>query len=164
MKQLLLCRHAKSSWKYMDLADIDRPLNKRGRKNAPEMGKRLKQRQVKPDRIVSSPARRAFETALAIAGELGIPGKKILVAEEVYGAYPAKLLKLIRNFDNRHDRVMMVGHNPEITILANLLGGLAIDNVPTGGIVALDFPVSSWEKVTEEKGVLVFFDYPKKGS
>ena len=163
MKQLLICRHAKSSWKDMSLADIDRPLNKRGKMNAPEMGKRLKRRKMKPDRIVSSPARRAFATAVRISREVDIPRKKIQVVDSVYGSYPAKLVQVIQDFDDRYDRVMLVGHNPEITVLANLLGGLDIDNVPTCGIVALDFDVSAWKNVAEEKGTLVFFDYPRKG-
>lgn len=164
MKQLFICRHAKSSWKDARLADIDRPLNKRGKMNAPEMGKRLKRRSLKPDLIVSSPARRAIATATGIAGELGISRKRILAEDAVYNSYPAKLVKIIQRVDDAHDRVMIVGHNPEITVLANLLGGLHIDNVPTGGIVALDFDVGSWKKVSEEKGILLFFDYPRKKS
>lgn len=162
MKQLLICRHAKSSWKDINLADIDRPLNKRGRMNAPEMGRRLKHRSLKPDLIVSSPARRAFATAARIGGELDIPRKNIQIADDVYNSYPAKLVKIVQCFNDVHDRVMIVGHNPEITVLANLLGGLHIDNVPTGGIVALNFDVSSWKNVSEEKGDLIFFDYPRK--
>lgn len=162
MKQLLICRHAKSSWKDMNLADIDRPLNKRGKMNAPEMGKLLQQRSLQPDLIVSSPARRAFATAARIAGELDIPKKKIQIEDAVYNSYPAKLVKVVQSFDDVHERVMIVGHNPEITVLANLLGSLHIDNVPTGGIVALDFAVGSWKDVAEEKGQLVFFDFPRK--
>lgn len=162
MKQLLICRHAKSSWKDVDLADIDRPLNKRGKMNAPEMGKRLQQRSLQPDIIVSSPARRAFATAARIAVELDIPKKKIQIEDTVYDSYPAKLVEVVQGFDDVYDRVMIVGHNPEITVLANLLGSLHIDNIPTGGIVALDFEVSSWKDVAEEKGKLVVFDYPRK--
>lgn len=162
MKQLLVCRHAKSSWKDMTLADIDRPLNKRGRMNAPEMGKRLAKRSMKPDLIVSSPARRAMATAIGIAGELGIAKKRIQVVDALYATYPAKMVAIIQSFDDVYDRVMMVGHNPETTVLVNLLGGLEIDNVPTGGIVALGFDISSWKKVTEGKGSLIFFDYPRK--
>lgn len=162
MKHLLLCRHAKSSWKDGTLTDIDRPLNKRGRQNAPEMGRKLCKRGMRPDLVVSSPARRALDTAKLLARECGISKKNILVMDSVYGSYPAKLLQLIQRFDNDSDTVLIVGHNPEITILANILGELDIENVPTGGIVALDFAVDSWQEVDEEGATLNFFDYPRK--
>ena len=162
MKHLLLCRHAKSCWKDGTLADRDRPLNKRGKQNAPEMGRRLGQRGMEPDLVVSSPARRALDTAKLLAREWGIPAKKILVIDEMYDSYPAKLLRLIQGFDSRYDTVLMVGHNPEITILANILADLGIDNIPTGGIVALDFAFDSWGEVDELSGSLAFFDYPRK--
>ena len=162
MKHLLLCRHAKSSWKDSSLADVDRPLNKRGKKNAPEMGRRLMARGVKPDLIVSSPARRAYKTALYLARECGTAGKEIRIVDAIYSAYPLKLLEIIRGLEPIHDLVVMVGHNPEITILANLLGRLRIENIPTCGVVVLDFAVGSWSEIEEGKGALVFFDYPRK--
>ncbi|MDD3619181.1 MAG: histidine phosphatase family protein [Desulfobulbaceae bacterium] len=162
MKRLLLCRHAKSSWKDSSLADIDRPLNKRGKMNAPEMGRRLLERGVKPDLVVSSPARRAYATAVYLAGELGVPEREIRVVEAIYDAYPLKLLEVIHAIDAGHDQVLMVGHNPETTVLANLLGRLRLENVPTCGIVALDFGVRSWEEIEEAQGTLVFFDSPRR--
>ena len=162
MKHLLLCRHAKSSWKDSTLTDIDRPLNKRGRKNGPEMGRRLAHRGVKPDLIVSSSARRALKTARIIAREVGVSGKEVVVMDGVYDSFPSRLMQVIRKLDNQYDRVLLVGHNPETTMVANILGDLTIDNVPTCGIVALDFNVTVWQDVCEGKGVLVFFDYPKK--
>lgn len=162
MKQLLLCRHAKSSWKDGTLPDFDRPLNKRGRANAPEMGQRLAGRGARPDLVVSSPARRALDTATLLAAELGISKKEIQVVADLYDSYPAKLLQIIRGLDNGGGRVLLVGHNPEITILANTLAPLDLENIPTGGIVALDFDVAGWDAIDEQKGVLAFFDYPRK--
>jgi phosphohistidine phosphatase len=162
MKRLVLCRHAKSSWKNSSLGDIDRPLNKRGRKNAPEMGRRLIKGGVKPDLIVSSPARRAYKTAVFLARECGIPDKEIRIINAIYDAYPLKLLEIINGFDTIHDQVVMVGHNPETTVLANLLGRLKIENVPTCGVVVLDFAAGSWAEIEEGKGALFFFDYPRK--
>lgn len=162
MKHLLLCRHAKSSWKDGTLPDRERPLNKRGKQDGPEMGRRLRQRGAVPDLIVSSPARRALATARLLAGECGIPAKKILVIDGMYDSYPAKLLQLIQGFDDRHDTVLMVGHNPELTILVNILANPDIENVPTSGIVALDFACDRWGEVAEQSGSLVFFDYPRK--
>lgn len=162
MKHLLLCRHAKSSWKDGTLTDFDRPLNKRGRQNAPEMGRKLRRRGVQPDLVVTSPALRALDTAKLLGRECGFPPKNILVLDSLYDSYPAKILQLIQGFDNGLDTVLIVGHNPEITILVNILGVLDIENVPTGGIVALDFAVDSWGDVDEEGAALNFFDYPRK--
>ncbi|HDK43273.1 MAG TPA: histidine phosphatase family protein [Desulfobacteraceae bacterium] len=162
MKSLLLCRHAKSSWSDITLADIDRPLNKRGRRDAPLMGARLAMLGVKPDAVVSSPARRAYKTARYLAGALGFSRKMIIVINEIYEASPDILLATVRAFDNNVEQVIMVGHNSEITVLANKLGGLGIDNIPTCGVVALDFAVRSWRDVMKSQGAQAFFEYPRK--
>lgn len=163
MKRLILCRHAKSSWKDITLEDIDRPLNKRGKNDAPEMGRRLAKSGIKPDAIVSSPAKRARKTARQLARMLGFKKKNVIILDKIYAASVEELLDIIRRFDDAADLVILVGHNPETTILANILGGLDIDNVPTCGVVALDFAVDSWQDIGKTEGSLVFFDYPKKG-
>lgn len=162
MKRLILCRHAKSSWKDLTLEDIDRPLNKRGKRDAPEMGRRLAALNKLPDVIVSSPARRARKTARQLAKALGFGKKNVLILEKMYAASAEELLGIIHTFDDAANLVIMVGHNPETTLLANLLGGLDIDNVPTCGIVALDFAEDSWRNIGKAGGELVFFDYPRK--
>ena len=162
MKRLVLCRHAKSSWKDMALRDIDRPLNKRGGKDAPMMGKRLADRGLKPDLIISSSAKRALKTARRLAKKAGYPKKNIVIEKDMYGASPELLLARVRRFDNSRAVVVMIGHNPAMTSFANLLGGLDIYNIPTCGIVALDFDVGAWKDVGRKKGKLVFFDYPRK--
>ncbi len=164
MKQLLLCRHAKSSWKDTGLADIDRPLNGRGRKNAPEMGRRLAAAGAVPDLVVSSPACRALATAGLIALATGMDPDEIVVKKQVYDASSTGLLRVIQGLEEQRDRVMLVGHNPETTQVANILGSLEIANVPTCGIVALDFDVGSWAEVGPGLGTLVFFEYPKRRS
>jgi phosphohistidine phosphatase len=163
MKRLLLCRHAKSSWKDLTLSDIDRPLNRRGKKDAPEMGKRLAALGIRPDMIVSSPACRALATARKMAGALGFGRKNITIIEEVYGATVEELLDVIQGLDDAADLVLIVGHNSETTVLANILGNLDIDNIPTCGVVSLDFSVRSWRKIGPGQGALVFFAYPRKG-
>ena len=160
-KKLYLVRHAKSSWKDSSLADFDRPLNKRGEKNAPLMGKMLVSNKIKPDLIVSSPANRAKLTALILAKELHYPKKKIVYMESIYNAPAEELIPCIHSFDDQFDRAIMVGHNTGFTTLANLLGGLDIPNVPTCGIVALSFKVDRWKDVKEKDGKLLFFYYPK---
>ncbi len=161
MKHLLICRHAKSSWKDSSLADFDRPLNKRGEKNAPLMGKMLVDHKIKPDLIVSSPAKRAKLTALTLAKELHYPKKKIVYMNSIYNAPAEELIPCIHSFDDQFDKVIIVGHNTGFTMLANVLGDLKIPNVPTCGIVALDFKIDSWKDVRKKNGKLVFFYYPK---
>lgn len=160
-KQLLICRHAKSSWRDAGLADKQRPLNKRGERDAPEMGRRLARRGVRPDLIMTSPAVRAKTTAEMFAAQLGYPLQQMRVCPDQYAATPVALLSLLRDLEPGLDTVMMVGHNPESTILANLLAHLNIANIPTSGIVALEFPLASWSEIAEGLGVLLFFDYPK---
>ncbi|MFP7753051.1 SixA phosphatase family protein [Thermodesulfobacteriota bacterium B35] len=162
MKRLLLCRHAKSSWKDPSLTDRQRPLNRRGKRDAPLMGEWLATRGVRPDAVVSSPARRARKTAKHLARKLGYPPARIRIVEAIYGATPGVLLDCIREFDPAWEQVLMVGHNNEFTVLANILGDLEIGNVPTCGVVCLDFAVASWQDAGEGGGILVFFDYPKK--
>ena len=164
MKRLILCRHAKSSWKDITLEDIDRPLNKRGKRDAPEMGRRLAAQEIKPDVIVSSPARRARNTARQLAKALGFKKKNVIIIDKLYAASPEELLEIIHQFSDALSMVIMVGHNPEMTMTANILGGLDIDNVPTCGLVVLDFAVDSWQEIGKVRGDLLFFDYPRKGA
>ncbi|MCK5071428.1 MAG: histidine phosphatase family protein [Desulfocapsa sp.] len=160
MKQLLLCRHAKSSWKDASLADFDRPLNKRGKRDTPRMGKILNHN-IHPNLIISSPAKRAEATASILAKELHYPKKKITYVEAIYEAPSDVLLDCIHSFDDKCDEILMVCHNSGITILANILGNLEIPNVPTCGVVGLTFKVKSWKDVKKKNGKLLFFYYPK---
>lgn len=162
MKRLLICRHAKSSWKEPKLRDFDRPLNKRGKGDAPEMGRRLAAQGVQPDLICSSPAVRAGETARQYAEKIGYPVEQIRFNPRLYEASVALLLALIHKVEPEVETLMVVGHNPESTLLANYLSGLTIGNIPTSGIVALTFAASSWQDIKASGGTLLFFDYPKK--
>ena len=162
MKRLLICRHAKSSWKDPELRDFDRPLNKRGQRDAPEMGRRLAAHGLRPDLICSSPALRAMSTAQLYAGQVGYPLAQIRYDPLQYAATVPVLVRLLQEIDKRVQTLMLVGHNPESTALANLLGGLTIDNIPTAGIVALEFALDHWQGVHPGTGALLFFDYPKK--
>lgn len=162
MKTLTLLRHAKSSWANPDLTDIERPLNRRGKRDAPLMGERLARAGISPELVVTSPAKRARKTARRVAQAIGYPGDRILVDERIYGASAAELLAWIRGLDDRWSDVMVIGHNPTLTELANELGAADIDNVPTAGVVRMRFPVSSWSDVRPGAGELVLFDYPKR--
>ena len=163
-KRLLICRHAKSSWQDAALSDIARSLNKRGENDAPEMGRRLNKRGIHPDLIMSSPAVRARATAEKYALKLGYPPEKININTQQYAATVPALIALLRELEPQFNTVMMVGHNPESTALANILGGLNIANIPTCGIVALEFPVVSWQEVAPGNSTLLFFDFPKNAA
>lgn len=162
MKTLYIVRHAKSSWKFPNLSDRDRPLNKRGKKDAPEMGKRLKKRGIHPELMMSSPAKRALAACTAIAKALDYPLDDIEVNEQIYHGGEDHLLDLVKNTDDAWDSLMIFGHNPDFTDFANSLCRTDIDNIPTTGVVACTFDVDYWDQVDFGKGSLIFFDYPKK--
>jgi phosphohistidine phosphatase len=161
MKRLYLVRHAKSSWGDPELADIDRPLNKRGKRDAPAAGERLKKRKVKPDLIISSPAKRARRTAREIADQIGYPPRRIVIDDAVYHGALEGLLTAIHGIDVSCGEAMLFGHNPGFTDLAGLLTGARVDSLPTCAIFCVDFDTDSWQDVGEAMGTLVFLDYPK---
>jgi phosphohistidine phosphatase len=160
MKTLYLARHAKSSWKHPELSDIERPLNKRGNRDAPYIGELLKEKGVKPNILISSPAVRARKTAVVIAKKIDYPKGKILIDDNIYESSSTELLNMIKSFDDKYNSVMMFGHNPGFTMLNNYLTDSFIDNIRTCGIVGIHFN-SSWKKINGGSGKAFFFIYPK---
>jgi phosphohistidine phosphatase len=160
MKTLFLIRHAKSSWDDTTLPDKDRPLNDRGRRDAPKMGERLAKRDVKPDLILSSPAVRALRTAEIIAKKLDYR-HKIVVNERLYAVGADDLLDVIHQLGDKVERVMLFGHNPELTELAHRLSG-EITHMPTCAVAEFTFDAKSWSKIGRIKPAEVLLDYPKK--
>jgi phosphohistidine phosphatase len=161
MKTLFLIRHAKSSWDNAALPDKERPLNDRGRRDAPKMGERLAKRDVKPDLILSSPAVRALSTAEIIAEKLNYRRKDIVVMERLYAAEVDDLLDVIRQLGDEQKCVMMFGHNPEFTELAHRLSG-EIAQMPTCAVAEFTFDAESWSGIDTIKPAEVLLDYPKK--
>ena len=164
MKTLYLVRHAKSSWKYPNLDDFERPLNKRGRKNAPLMGKVLKKLKVAPDLVISSPANRASMTARIIAAAIDYPLENILYSEAIYEFSENALIHVVKQIDDAVNKAMVVGHNPAINGMANYIGDQPISNIPTCGVFCVDLNISSWAKIGKDCGKLKFFEFPKKHS
>jgi len=162
MKTIYLVRHAKSSWKYPDLDDFERPLNKRGRKSAPFMGTILKKLKVAPDLILSSPANRASMTARIIADKIDYPLEKIRYRESIYEFSANALIEVIEHLDDVINKAMLVGHNPALTDLANFIGDKPISNIPTSGVFCADLDIPSWAKIGDHCGQLKFFEFPKK--
>ena len=160
-KTLILIRHAKSSWDEPGLSDAERPLNERGKKDAPEMAKRLKDKGLKIDLFLSSPAKRAKRTARYIAEELDVKKDKIETEEALYGAGPTAFIEVISNLSDKYKTVAIFAHNPGITDFANTLTSVHIDNMPTCGIFAVQADVNSWKEFKNAEKKFLFFDYPK---
>ena len=161
-KELIIIRHAKSDWGNVGLSDFDRPLNKRGKSNAPEMAGRLVKQKIVPQLIVSSPALRALTTAKFFADTWQIPLKSIQLEPSIYEASVKTLLSVVNNLDNQYDVIALFGHNPGLTDLANYFGGY-IDNMPTCSVVYLEFPFDDWKMISADTGKVLMFDYPKSG-
>lgn len=161
MKQLIVVRHAKSSWKDTRLDDHDRALNKRGERDAPFMAAELKKLKVEPVYLISSTATRALETAKYFATEFEYRKREIVRDQQLYLASPEDLMDVVRQLPDEKNTVLLFGHNPGITSLVNDLSAAAIQNVPTCGICAISFTVSHWREVRAGAGQLVFFLYPK---
>ena len=161
MKTLFLVRHAKSSWDDPALADKDRPLNDRGKRDAPKVGGRLAKAGAKPDLILSSPAKRALTTAEIIARKLGYKCKNIVVDDRLYAVEPEALLDVIRRLDDGAECVMLFGHNPELTELAHRLSG-KIGHMPTCAVAELTFDVKSWKRIGEVSPSTVAVGHPRE--
>jgi len=162
MKTLYILRHAKSSWEDPDLDDFQRPLNDRGKKDAPRMGKRLRKENVSPDLICSSPANRALATAQLVAGELGYKTKSIHEEPKLYHAGGDTILDVLHSLSDSHKAVMVVGHNPGLTEFANDLLNEEINNIPTAGFVSARLNINQWKEAHWGCGEMVLYEYPKK--
>jgi phosphohistidine phosphatase len=160
MKTLFLIRHAKSSRDDPALPDKDRQLNERGERDAPRMGKRLAKRGVQPDLILSSPARRALTTAEIIARKLDYKPKDIVVDDRLYATAADELLNVIHELDDKLKRVMLFGHNPELTALAHRLSR-DIAHMPTCAVAEFTFAAKSWSDVGRATLERVAFERPK---
>ncbi|MBU1658438.1 histidine phosphatase family protein [bacterium] len=160
MKKLYIIRHAKSDWEDLSLSDFERPLNKRGKKNAPFMSKILKQKGVLPDAILSSPALRAKTTAQLFAK--GIDFKKnIIYKENMYEADTGQLREILMMLSDADNKVFLFGHNPGFNMLVESFVNFH-ENIPTCGIVEIAFECKKWSQINASNAKLISFDYPKK--
>lgn len=162
MKKLLIIRHAKSDWDNPRMADFDRPLNARGKSNAPEMAERLLKKNILPQVFITSPAVRTLSTTKAFAEVLGFSKNDIKQEKGIYEAPATGLLKIINSFDNQYDFIALVGHNPGLTDLVLKLCECEIYNIPTCGVILLEFPLDDWKMVSGGTASLNLYDYPKK--
>ncbi|HEX5653647.1 MAG TPA: histidine phosphatase family protein [Chitinophagaceae bacterium] len=163
MKILLLIRHAKSDWSSPTLGDFDRPLNERGKRDAPVMAHRLLDQEIVIDAFIASPARRAKKTATIFAKAFKREKDAIIFKEELYGAPDSVFYEVIREAPDKYKSIAVFSHNPGITDFANQLTDVRIDNIPTCGVFAVKIDCKKWSDFQAAKKEFWFFDYPKAG-
>ena len=161
MKTLYLVRHGKSSWRHRELRDIERPLKKRGVEDASMMAGHLKQKGLKPDLIISSSARRAHQTATIFAEGLDYKVDDIEVNRSIYSSLYEELLAVILGLDDKHNTVMMFGHDPTLANMASHLTSHVFEKISTSGVVCITFNVEKWENIAQRTGHLEYSVYPK---
>ena len=160
MKTLYIVRHAKSSWDVMGQPDEERPLNERGKKDAPEMGKRLKDKVSAIDVFISSPAKRAFRTARHFIKQFGGKKKDIIVEDKLYPGGISDFYEVIATLKNKHDSAAMFAHNPGVTDFVNTLTDQRIDNMPTCSVFGVKADIQSWTEFRDAQKEFVLFDMP----
>ncbi len=161
MKQLLIIRHAKSSWAVQGQNDFDRPLNERGQRDAPVMAQRLLDKHVAIDAFISSTANRALTTAYYFAETYQIPKKSIMQFRELYHASASVFYNVISKLDDKINAAAVFSHNPGITEFVNLLTATQVDDMPTCAVFAVKADISQWKEFKSAKKIYWFFDYPK---
>jgi phosphohistidine phosphatase len=161
MKTLTLLRHAKSSWKDRHLTDRERPLNKRGNRDAPVMGQRMLTAGIRPSLIVSSPAVRAWTTAKIVAHELSYPWEFLQRDDMLYLASLDDLIDVVAAQDTSFNHLMLVGHNPGLTDFANYLSPGLTNNLPTAGVVSVLMGRDDWQLYERPRTRLLVHDFPK---
>lgn len=159
MKTLYLVRHAKSSWKDSTLSDFERPLNKRGKRDAPLIGAALKKSEESADKILSSPAKRTQITAQILSDHINFKDKIDFISD-LYLADSNKILEVVRKVEGKINNLMVVGHNPGLTDFANLIGNNFIENIPTCGVLKMEFD-GEWKYLSNNNCKIKFFIYPK---
>jgi len=150
MKTLLILRHAKSSWKQTDLPDHDRPLKKRGERAAPRMGELLVKEELVPQLIISSTAKRALKTTALVAEACQYDGE-VQPEHGLYGAGPMGYIRILQEVPDVYQRIMVVGHNPGLEVLLEVLTGEAVW-LPTGALAHVELPIDTWAEIREYVG------------
>ncbi len=163
MKSLLIIRHAKSSWDQSILNDFERPLNERGKRDAPEMAKRLVSKNINIDLFIASPAKRAKKTAELFIREFSRNENEILLIPGLYHAPVQTFVEVISGVEDSCSSIAVFSHNPGITAFVNTLTPVQIDNMPTCGIFGVTINVEHWSGFLSAKKEFLFFDFPKSG-
>ena len=160
MKTLYLVRHAKSDWDNKNLSDIDRPLNTKGYADAHKMSLALKEKNIFPDLIITSPAIRAISTALIFAGNLKFDPSEFVIDRNLYETNVKHYINTIAKTDNHHKDIMLFGHNPIITDCANSLTASFTEKMATCSIVGIRANTVNWALIGEKLNELIYYAYP----
>ena len=162
MKSVLLVRHAKSSWDDPGQSDFDRPLNERGKQDAPNMAKRLLDKSITIDAFISSPAKRAKKTASLFAEQYKYDKENIILLPQLYHAGPANFFQVIAQAPDTANTIAVFSHNPGITEFVNMLTNeIRVDDMPTCAVFGVQLSVPNWAAFKDAPKKFWFFDYPK---
>jgi phosphohistidine phosphatase len=161
MKRLYIIRHAKSSWEFSELHDLERPLTPRGKRDATIMSSILRKQNAHPQIVLSSPALRAVSTARIISDEVGFDKNRIEINTALYFMDVLDILEVIRTLGSRHDDVFIFGHNPNFSNLAHTLSPEFKEIIPTCGMVTIGSEVESWGLLEEKNCQLLSYEIPK---
>jgi phosphohistidine phosphatase len=161
MKKLLIIRHAKSSWEDFTVSDFDRPLNDRGKRDAPMMAERIAARNITPDFVLTSPAKRARKTADLFAKALHVPTENIAEIPALYEAGISAFYEAVAAAPVSASTIMLVSHNPGITAFVNDLSAIKVDDMPTCAVFAVSCNITEWSDFHVAPKDYLFFDYPK---
>jgi len=161
MKTLYLVRHAKSSWKDLSLADIDRPLNKRGKQDAPNMAMYLAKKIDNPGIFICSPSRRTLDTANYFLDAFSYDKINLILENDLYHGDESNFHNVIERINENSESAILFGHNPGITDYVNELTNSRIVNIPTCGIVGINLKINRWKAINEINGKLLFYFFPE---
>lgn len=156
MKKLILVRHGKSSWEH-NLPDDKRPLKKRGILDANLVSRAFKAQTIKPDIVLSSPANRAYTTCEIFSENFVFSLKKVKIRKDLYDFQGDQVIKVIKETSDSNENIMIFGHNHAFTSICNIFGSVFIENLPTSGLVVIDFDVNSWQDIKKGKTILKLF-------
>lgn len=162
MKILYIVRHAKSSWKFPDMRDIERPLNRRGKRDAPEMAQFIGNMISPPDIFLSSPSKRTYETAQHFLAVFGTDDSSLTITHDLYHASASSWKHIITHIPDENNSAMLFGHNPGVTDFVNELTNKKIYNIPTCGVACIQLDIDHWEQLQKGRGELKFYHYPKE--
>ena len=160
MKRLILIRHSKSSWKDFSLTDFNRPLNSRGKSDGPLMASYLRNRITIVDYLHSSSSVRTFETSKYFINQIKFG--KTQYDDSLYHCSSSSLLNIIMNYSDDYQSVMVIAHNPGLTNLINNITNISLDNLPTTGLVEIEFKINHWSNISSENSNVIDLKFPKQ--
>jgi phosphohistidine phosphatase len=159
MKSIILVRHGKSSWKH-NVSDSERPLKQRGKDDAVLIANHFIKYKVLPDKIISSPANRALSTCKIFLKVFNLSENSVSVERDLYDFGGESVINFIKMLSNQHNCVMLFGHNHAFTSIANIFGDKLIDNLPTSGLIKLNFNIDNWKDL--KQGTTDYIFIPKE--